>query len=163
MDKIREGLTWIFTFIFYPATVIGLFIFIVIYLVQIVSGGKEAYGRFRRLTAALLPVIALIFVTMWTDEENSASFKNFFLSICGVGHFIGGALIGVVFVELGKFIERVDDEVASSLYALFLSTVGMFMLYTIMQGILGNLHSFLFGMILIGGLDIIFRGPPRVK
>ncbi len=33
----------------------------------------------------------------------------------------GGAIIGVAFVELGKFIEDVDDEVASSLYALFLS------------------------------------------
>jgi hypothetical protein len=162
MDQIRVALTWVFTFIFYPATVIGLFVFIVAYLVKIVGGGK-AYGRFRRLTGALLPIIALIFVILWTDEENAASFKNFFLSICGLGHFIGGAIIGVAFVELGKLIDRVDDEVASSLYALFLSTVGVFMLYSIMQGILGRLHLFLFGMILIGGLDIIFRGPPKVK
>ena len=73
-----------------------------------------------------------------------------------------GAIIGIALVEFGRHLIRLDNEIGPSVYALFLSSVGVFILYSIMQGILASLHFFLFGMLLIGGLDIVFKGPPQI-
>lgn len=160
MDTISETLKWVFTFIFYPAVVIGIFVYVVAIIVFLI-GEQEGLARIRRVTAAILPLLLLIFVALSTGSSAQAV-KEFFTSINPFILLAVGAVVGIGEVELGRHLIYADDEMGPSLYALFLSLVGVFMLYSLMQGILGSLHFFLFGMLLAGGLDIVFKGPPQI-
>jgi hypothetical protein len=160
MQAISEVLRWVFTYIFYPIVVIGIFIYVVGVIVFLVNEAR-GLSAVRRMTAAVLPLLFLIFVVLSTDES-SKSVREFFLSINPIALLALGAVVGIAMVELGRRLLRSDTEIGPSVYALFLSSVGVFILYSIMQGILASLHFFLFGMLLVGGLDIVFKGPPQI-
>ncbi len=153
MEKVSYVLRWIFTYLLYPGLVLTIFGCIVATLVGIVAGGK-GLGVVRRLTGALLPVAILIFVVIFSDANNEP-ITRFILWLPVLAHLVIGAVIGIAIVEIGRAIS--DTDVESSAYALFLSSLGVFVLYSIMQGILGHLNYFLFGLVVMGGLDVIFR------
>ena len=79
METVSEVLRWIFTYIFYPIVVIGIFIYVVGVIVYLVSEAK-GLSVVRRITAAVLPLLFLIFVVLSTDK-NSEWVRQFFLSI----------------------------------------------------------------------------------
>ncbi len=160
MDTVRIVLKGIFTFVLYPAMVLALFSFIVIFIARIVSEGKGLSSRVRRLTGASLPVVVLIFVLVLVTEQGDEPIKRFIVSIPSVIHLLIGGAVGLGFIEIGRLLMRRDDDTGPSVYNLFLSSVGVFVLYSVMQGILGNLNYFLFGLIMVGGIDVIFKGPP---
>jgi len=159
VKAISDILKGLFTFVLYPLLIIGLFGFIAILIIQIVSEANGLYSRMRRLTGAFLPVVILIFIVLVSDQENEP-IKTFLLSIPVAIHLSAGAVAGLATVELGRRLMRLSDDTGPSVYCLFLSSVGVFILYSIMQGILGSLNYFLFGLAVVGGLDVIFRGPP---
>ena len=154
MDTISYILKSIFTYLFYPAIVLGVFASIVLAVMSIVSEGKER-GFIRRLTGALLPVILLVFVIIAIDTKDDP-ITQFLRWIPVFFHLIIGVVIGVAAVEISRYIDDKEDT-AASIYALFLSSIGVFMLYSIMQGFLGSLNYFLFGAVVAAGLDVIFR------
>jgi hypothetical protein len=162
MDAISNILKGLFTFLLYPLLIIGLFGFIAIFIAMIVSEASRLYSRVRRLTGAFLPVVILIFIVLVSDQEREP-IKIFLLSIPVTIHLAIGSVAGLAIVELGRHLMKLSDDTGPSVYALFLSSVGVFMLYSIMQGILGSLNYFLFGLAVVGGLDVIFRGPPILR
>ena len=161
IEHISEILRWIFTYILYPGIILGVFVYIIVSVSLIVQKGKTSTGKARRLTATLLPLIVLVFLVVSSEDKN-----NFIIRLIDgtspVTEFIYGSVLGLGLMELGKYLLKTDSEVGPSIFALFLSTVGVFILYSIMLGILRNLHFPLLGLVLFGGLDIVFRGPPNV-
>ncbi len=158
MNAIGNLLSWLFTYIIYPVLVIGLFLFILVLIYSITTESRD-HGLIRRLTAAFLPVVILVFVV--SDRESSNSVSQFIGSINPLLLFVFGCSIGLAIIELGIFLGNKDSEVGIAIYLLFLSIVDTFIMYSTMQGILGRLQFFLVGMILTAGLDVIFRGPPK--
>lgn len=159
MEQISEILRQLFTYVFYPAVVIGLFLYIIGVIVFLIREAKDL-DKVRRVTAAVLPVLLLIFIALATDKS-SEPLKQFILSLSPFVLLGIGAATGIALVELARFLVPSDLEIGPSIYALFTSSIGVFMLYSIMQDIMGSLHLFLFGMLIIGGLDIVFLGPPE--
>lgn len=159
MDTVRLVLKGIFTFILYPAVVLGLFSFIVVFIMRIVSEGTSLSSRVRRLTGAFLPVVVLIFVLL-VAEQGDEPIKHFIISIPWFLHLFIGGLVGLGFIEIGRRLMKGDNDTGPSVYNLFLSSVGVFVLYSIMQGLLPSVNYFLFGVIIVGGIDVIFKGPP---
>jgi hypothetical protein len=162
METISAILKWVFTFLFYPAVVIGIFLYVILTTGTIVKNGGNASAIARRLTGALLPLVILIFVVV-TDQSEHNVVAELVGALYPLLAFVLGAIVGLGLMEAGKVLLKTDNEVGPSLYALFLSSVGVFILYSIMIGILGRLHLPLLGLVLAGGLDIIFRGPPTVE
>ena len=64
-------------------------------------------------------------------------------------------------LELGKLLLESDSKIGPPLYAMFLSMVGVFLLYALMSRLLASIHVVLFGYVIGGGLHIIFRGFPE--
>ena len=110
---------------------------------------------------ALLPVILLIFITI-TEEENRMVITKTVYLFNNLYRFLIGAIIGIALLEFGRIFAHSDNDIGASIYAMFLSAFGVFILYSIMQGVLSSMHYLLFGIILAGGLDIIFRGAPNI-
>jgi hypothetical protein len=161
METISSILKWIFTYLFYPAIIIAIFGYIISTIVSIVTKGRNASAIARRLTGSLLPLVLLIFVVV-ADQGDHNVIADLVASMSAGVSFLVGAALGLALMEVGKFLLKTDSEVGPSVYALFLSSAGVFILYSIMIGILKNLHLPLFGMVVFGGLDIIFRGPPSI-
>jgi len=117
MDTVRIILKGIFTYVLYPAVVLALFSFIVIFIARIVSEGKGLSSRVRRLTGAFLPVVVLIFVLLVT-EQGDEPIKHFIVSIPSVIHLLIGAAVGLGFIEIGRLLMRGDDDTGPSVYKL---------------------------------------------
>lgn len=154
MDAVGTFLRGLFTYILYPIIVIGLFLSllgVIAYIVLDVRGSSLA----RRITAALLPLIVLVFVISSNqgDQLNITQINPFI-------QLIAGSVIGVSLIETGRILGKSNNDITASVFILFLSLVDTFILYSTMQGVLGTLQLFLIGMIITAGLDIIFRGPP---
>ena len=130
MSTISDILRGFFTFFLYPLLIIGLFGFIAIFIVRIVSEANRLYSRVRRLTGAFLPIVILIFIVLVSDQEKEPV-KTFLLSIPVVIHLSIGAVAGLAIVELGRHLMKLSDDTGPSVYSLFLSSVGVFILYSI--------------------------------
>ncbi|HVS82993.1 MAG TPA: hypothetical protein VHE60_14795 [Pyrinomonadaceae bacterium] len=160
MDQVKEVLRAVFTYVLYPVMVLAIFFFIIAFIVNIVSQGKNLSGRVRRLTGAFLPLMILIFVVLLPGEKGEEPIRAFLLWFPKIVHLLVGAVVGFALIEVGRILMRDDDDTGPSVYALFLSFAGVFMIYSIMQNILGSLNYFLFGMIVVAGVVVIFKGPP---
>lgn len=158
MEIVRDLLRGIFSYLLYPTVVIGLFVYIaacVGFLVMRVEGEK----RIRRLVAAALPVVVLVFVLISVEEPGNVG--NLLGGLHWGWRFLIGAMAGVAILELGRKVFESDNEVGPAIYILFLSGVSMFILYSVMEDFLRSLHVLLLGMTLAGGFHVIFRGVPR--
>jgi len=161
MEEVGNTLQWIFTSILYPILIIGIFLYIIISISIIIHHSSNSGSHTRRLMGALLPVILLIFITI-TEEENRMVITKTVYLFNNLYRFLIGAIIGIALLEFGRIFAHSDNDIGASIYAMFLSAFGVFILYSIMQGVLSSMHYLLFGIILAGGLDIIFRGAPNI-
>ncbi len=150
-------LRWVFTYILYPVVVFSILFLTFFTIVNFVNQAQPGTSRIRRGTAAVLPIIQLVFFVLLTDQ-GIEPLEYFSTSISPLSYFFLGAAIGVVILEWGKYLDQSDSDIGPSVYILFLSTTGVFIFYCIMQGVSGSLHYFLSGITLGGGLDILFRG-----
>jgi hypothetical protein len=155
LETIGAGLRLLFSAILYPLIVIGVFAYLVGVVSRLVAR-STGDGRVRRLTAALLPVAALVFVLIPNESESIASWFSYGPPWL---RFLIGAIFGIALLELGRLLK--DSEIGAALYVLFLSTTATFILYAIIEQALTSLHILLLGMVIAGGFQIIFRGPPR--
>jgi hypothetical protein len=89
--------------------------------------------------------------------------KEFFVNRGSLTYLIMGIVIGVALMEFGKYLMQTDDDRQGSIYNLFLSSMVVFLLYSIMKGFLDKLIYFLFAMIMAGGIDIVFAKPFESK
>jgi hypothetical protein len=63
-------------------------------------------------------------------------------------------------MELGRHLLRSDSDGAAGAYALIVSSLGVFMLWAVMARLLASLNSWLVGLVMGGGLHVVFRGFP---
>lgn len=56
---------------------------------------------------------------------------------------------------------RRRTRLKQALYTLYLSSVGSFILYALISGAMTSINTFLLGLVVTGGLHIIFRGLPE--
>lgn len=159
MDAVSEGLRWIFRYLFYPAILVWVFAYLVI-LIGLIVIRADGDGRVRRLTAAVLPLVTLVFILIPVTEP-SESLIEWLNHIAPLWRFLLGCVIGVVLLEVGRYLSGVDSELGAALYVLFLSLTATFLLYTLVEGALQSVHGALLGMVIAGGFDIIFRGSPE--
>lgn len=157
METISGVLTWIFTYIFYPVIILGIFVFIGFLITSIVSESKD---KPRVITGAVLPFLSLIFIVV-SSKSNGDPIVELLKSYTPITTFIVGAVVGIFLLELGRILLKVKSSIAEGMYALFLSSILVFMLYSIMTGLIKELHVPLFGFVIFSGLDILFRGMPE--
>lgn len=161
MKIIGTILGWLFTYILCPVIVIGVFVGLVAAL-AILTGALNGALRLRRLVAASLPIVVLVFFVVMSENDPHPVGRA--LEALGLfGRFAVGAIIGGTLMEVGKRVLRTDNEVAASMYALFLSTLVASLLWAMMGGFVRDLNVVLLGMVIAGGLHVIFRGPPELE
>lgn len=159
MERTREFITSVFRDSLYPATLIVIFFSIVVMLLGIVMQGK-GMGRLQRATGAILPFVVLVFLVVLSTQETDQA-ASFFASLLPAWRFLIGVGLGLLLMESGKLFLRSKRDAAHSLYSLFLAILGAFLLWSLMEGVLSALNLMLLGLVLSGGLDVVFRGPPR--
>lgn len=159
MEAIRAVLDAIFSYVLYPAVVIGLFAFIVfsVCLLVLRATGER---RIRRLVAAALPIVILVFVVIPVEEPGGIG--DLLGNLYWFWRFLVGAAAGIGILELGRIFIDSDEEIGPAIYVLFLSGISMFILYSVMEDFLKSLHVVLLGIVVGGGLHVIFRGLPKM-
>ncbi|MHA1928847.1 MAG: hypothetical protein ACTSV2_09775 [Candidatus Thorarchaeota archaeon] len=160
MNVISDILRWIFAYILYPGVIITIFIYIIITIGDMIDNAKGS-SKYRRLTGAMLPLVALIFLVV--SEGIGDNSQNFLSSLSSSSRFAVGGLVCVAVFEFGRYFMKNDSEIGSALYAMFLSMIGTFILYSFMIKSINTIHPFLLGIIIIGGLHIVFRGPTKLS
>ena len=150
--------TWLTSFFItylYPAVVVTVFVSIFLLLIAVIGGAEHFSGRLRRATGALLPLIAFIMLTAQSDSIALGPFPDV---IDIKWQFPIGMGLGIGLVELGRQLLRADSDGAAGAYALIVSSLGVFMLWAVMARLLATLNPWLIGLVMGGGLHVVFRG-----
>lgn len=147
---------WVFTYILYPATIIGVFLYLLSSVGAIIDDGTKP-EKARRITAAGLPLVVLIFLVA-TGAELDSPIGAFFRDLGVAWAFILGAFTAALLLEVGRWLLSTDSEVAACLQVMFLSGLAAFILWMIIGGHVGDLNIALLGLVVGGGLHVIFRG-----
>lgn len=157
MESIAAVLKWVFTYILYPGLILGIFIFILgsIYFMY------ERTFNVRVLLAAVLPLVLLVFIVV--SEANMSLAKRMLETAPMWLYILAGTLTGTGIVEFGKSAGDSQNPVKGALYSLFLSMVGVFILFCIMSTSIQVVHPLLFSLVIAGGFYAIFRGIPGVS
>jgi len=156
-EEIGNWLSDFFTTYLYPILIIVIMVYLFGLLVYLIVQGKGSSGYIRRSTGALLPIVMLIFA-MAISSDSIKIIENTLLSLPNILQLILGAVIGISLIEFGRHYLKTDIDGAVSLLALFVSCIFSFILWCVMGGVLKSLNYSLVGILLFGGLDIIFRG-----
>ncbi len=148
----------IFTDLLYP----GIIIFILWYLFTLVNGMIKSTGSLssgiRRLAAALLPLIALVFVLILENDYTIIQVRTFLNSFQGLYQFVIGLILGFQLVQTRKYFINVCVDIQVVPCILFTATFSSFLLYAIMRGAVGSIQALLFGMVVAGIIIVIFTG-----
>jgi hypothetical protein len=126
--------------------------------VQSVAGER----RVRRLVAAALPMAVIVFALVPLEGDRGVVEDVLAFAVSWV-RFLVGALLGVIGLAGSRALVKSDAEIATAIYILFLSLVANFIVCCFIEGVTRNLHVFLFGLIIGGGLYVVFRGPPSLR
>ncbi|MFA7419337.1 MAG: hypothetical protein WCZ90_06585 [Melioribacteraceae bacterium] len=156
-EEIGNWLRMVFTNFLYPALIILIMVYLFGLLIYLIVSGKGSSSYIRRSTGALLPIVLLVF-GMAISSDSIKMIENALLTLPNIVQLILGAIIGTSLIEFGRYYLKSDIDGAASLLALFVSCIFSFILWCIMGGVLASLNYSLVGLILFGGLDIIFRG-----
>ncbi len=156
MEKVARGLEWAFTWMLYPTLIAVILIFIVACVVGLINRSHSI----RTAIGGILPVAALVFLLV-SEKNDETVLIDFLVSWPAGLRLMLGLILGVTLIEAGKIAFRASSAVGAALYALYLSTVGVFVVYALMSGLMRSIHLVLFGLVLGGGLDAIFRGVPE--
>lgn len=157
MESIAEFLKWVFTYIFYPGLIVGIFLFVVATVVVL----YHKTDNMRIILAAILPIIALIFVVIQDGTEQSL--RALLEETPEWMHVVAGIVLGVSVIELGNHVSKTFMPVPVALYCLYLSVIGVFILYCIMTTAIQSIHTLLFVLVISGGFHAIFRGIPGMS
>jgi hypothetical protein len=155
LEKTAPILKWFFTVWVYPVLVCCIFALLLISIIVIILKGSGS-GYVPRITGAILPFILLTFMLLLTERGNDP-IKNWLVHIGNPYYLLVGIVIGIIAMEVSRYFLRPDNDRGGAIYNLFLSLTVVFILYAIMKEFTDRLAYFLFGMIMAGGLDIIFR------
>jgi len=157
-ETISRLLGGIFGYIFYPAIIIGVFIYIFASICNIIEKASGTKSSTRRSTAAILPVIGLVFLYALGGDEKE-TLRLLLNQMSTVLRFVFGAIIAVFVLEMGKLMLHFDNDIGPSVYILFLSFLGVSIIYCFMGGFFQVIQLILMGAVVAGGLHVIFRGP----
>jgi hypothetical protein len=150
-------LTDLFLYVLYPATVLAVFLGLIVMLILAIWGGNWSRGTYRRATGALLPLVVLV-ILVATD---SAAIQSWAARVSGIRPLIQlliGAIVGLALMELGRQLRRSGSVGANAVFAMFVSALLAFLLWSVMGGVLAHLHLLLLGFLVACGLHLIFRG-----
>jgi hypothetical protein len=153
MEHVAYWLKWFFTNVGYPLIILAVVLTLIGTIVAMVRDATDDKGSLQRLIGACLPVIVLIFFIFF----DNGPLRQALLSVPIYLHFIAGAVIGIVLIEAGRALWNTTSDAGASIFILFLSLMGVFILYSFMQGFLGTLNYFLVSAIVMGGLDFMVR------
>jgi hypothetical protein len=151
-------LKWLFKYILYPAIIVCILYYIYDLIKHLVYRSGPGMSFMRRVAAAALPFISLVFLLLLESEQDSMTINAYLLSLKGFFKFLVGVLLGIQLVGLRKYLRKGAPDITAVPVLLFLSTVGSFILYAIIGGYLPGLRLTLFGMVLAGGIVIMFAG-----
>lgn len=155
-EDVQQGLTRLFSTVFYPGVVIGVFVSLGLMLLVILFSSKGSSSFIRRAIAGILPFVVLVFYMM-TDQASMSFFEPWLQGIPGWGRFVIGAATGVLLMETGKQL-RWRGDTGASIYALFVGIVTTFLIWAMIGGMQDALHPLLAGLVIGGGLHVVFRG-----
>ncbi|KAF0140561.1 MAG: hypothetical protein FD122_2361 [Stygiobacter sp.] len=159
-EEIGKWLRMFFTNYLYPTLIIIIMFYLFGLLIYLIIKGKGSSSYIRRSTGALLPIVMLVF-GMAISGDSIKMIENVLLTLPNILQLLLGAIIGTALIEFGRYYLKTDIDGAASLLALFVSSIFSFILWCVMGGVLNSLNYSLVGLILFGGLDIIFRGQVR--
>jgi hypothetical protein len=143
----------------YPAVVFSVFICLAGMLIAIIANGAGFEGVLRRLTGAILPLVALVIMVAsgnQTVKVVAAALATAFMWF----QFGVGFLVGVLLLESSHWLLRTDSDGAAAVYAMLVSSLGTFMLWAIMAGAFSEFTVATLGFVIGGGLHVVFRGIP---
>jgi hypothetical protein len=155
--EIAAWLSQVFATVLYPTLVIGVFASILLILLILVCRVPRLSSVVRRATGALLPLAALVILTA-TGAVTTTDTGEILQSLGSATQFAIGLVLGAGLMEWSNYILRADSDGAASVCAIFLSSLGSFMLWAVMGGGLTTLNWAVLGLVLGAGLDIVFRG-----
>lgn len=153
--KIMEGF---FTAILYPLMIILILYFIYDMLRHLVYRSGSNNSALRRVAAAWLPVISLIFLLLMESPHDRLALNAYLLSLKGFFKFIIGLVLGIQLYLLRKYFYRSASDLSAIIISLFLSSFGSLILYNIMRGYMPGILPSIFGMILSGSLVLMIFG-----
>jgi hypothetical protein len=158
-------LNWIFANIFFPALVIAMFLYIFWSIVRIIRAAKKASdtkGQAVRITAgAALPLLILVFLIA-ARQDGGNPISEFFQSARWHFKILAGGLVGVALMVARARALGMESGSGPAVYALFLSTIGAFMLWSVMGGIVITMSSFFFGIVVGAVLIVVLYGYPEI-
>lgn len=157
MEVIADFLKWVFTFVFYPGLIVGIFLFIIGTIIVL----YHKTDNVRIILASFLPLVMLVFFVISDANENSIRLmlENADIWI----HLLSGLILGVTVIEFGNLVSRSLQPVSVALYCFYLSFIGIFLLYCIMTTAIQTIHELLFVFVISAGFYAIFRGIPGMS
>lgn len=159
MEIIRDLLEAIFTYLLYPAVVLGVFLYLIALNISIVHSAKTTSSAIRRAVGAVLPLIILIFVISAT-AETTKQITSYLSDVPQVTLILAGATLSFVMMESGKRLSNTDATAAISVYAFFISSLIALLFWILIGGLLQALNFALLAFVVTGGIHVIFRGLP---
>ena len=145
-----------FTYVCYPA----LIILIVATLAMCIIGILFTANTGRRLVAAFMPVVCLIFYVAARPAAEALMISDWlaafpFWSQLGIG--VGGGFIAMLLTQIGV---RSAIEIGAMLAVIILSTLACVVVLFLFDGVLQSIRFFCLGLVLGMGLFIILCGFP---
>jgi len=162
MENLRSILDWAFHYVLYPLVLVGIFVAIGDMLRMVLSAASDRLGKIRRLTGAVLPWVILVFLFI-LGSGTTDSARPWIETLSWWHQLVIGAVVGLCVMEIGKLLMRSGGNGTAALYALVVSSLGAFLVWMIMEGILQSVHFALLGLVTAAALHVIFRGPPEVR
>lgn len=143
----------------YPAVVFAVFLCLAGMLVAIIGRGKELDGVLRRLTGALLPLVALV-ILVASGSQTIKTIAQGIGTASALLQFALGVAVGSTLLESSHWLLRTDSDGAAGIYALLVASLAAFMLWAIMAGAFSEFTVTTLGFVVGGGLHVVFRGLP---
>ena len=162
MDTVGSVLCLVFRWFLFPVVYISVFAALVLFVSVVVAGPSAPVGRpprsysafVRRLVAALLPFVVLVFMISLDTEVLGG------LDLI-LGHPWIAFLAGFLLVEFGRSLWKTHAEIVWVLYAFVSSGLGCTLLYLTMLRLATPVHWVVLGFITGAGVCIIVRGLPE--
>lgn len=121
--EIGAWLAQVFTTVFYPTLVIGVFVSILLILLMVVFRFPRLTSIVRCATGALLPLATLVILTA-TGAVTTTETGEILQHVGSAVQFAVGLLLGAGVMEWSYHVLRADSDGAASVYAISLSALG---------------------------------------
>lgn len=157
MEAVADFLKWVFTFVFYPGLIVGIFLFIIGTIIVL----YHKTDNVRIILASFLPLVMLVFLVI--SDANEHSIRMMLDEAELWVHIAFGLILGITVIEFGNMVSRSLEPVSVALYCFYLSLIAIFLLYCIMTTAIQTIHELLFVFVISAGFYAIFRGIPGMS